>query len=74
MNNQISATPKFPVMEQSLHTELKNRVNKYLAEHSIKATGNFKLFSKAIILMTLFVLIYVHLIFFTPSTFFAVIE
>ena len=74
MNNQISATPKFPVMEKSLHTELKNRVNKYLAEHSIKATGNFKLFSKAIILMTLFVLIYVHLIFFTPSTFFAVIE
>jgi linoleoyl-CoA desaturase len=74
MNNQISATPKFPVKEKSLHTELKNRVNKYLAEHSIRATGNYKLFSKAIILISLFVLIYVHLVFFTPSTFFAVIE
>ena len=74
MNNHFSATPKFPVMEKSLHTELKNRVNKYLAEHSIKATGNFKLFSKAIILMSLFVLIYIHLVFFTPSTFFAVAE
>ena len=67
-------TPKFPVMTHSLHAELKRRVNHYLENNAIKATGNFKLFSKAIILMSLFVITYIHLIFFTPSTGYALLE
>ena len=74
MSTSNTATPKFPVMAKSLHAELKSRVNQYLAEHAIKATGNYKLFSKAIILLTLFVLIYIHLVFFTPPVFYAIIE
>jgi len=74
MSTSISTTPKFPVMAKSLHAELKSRVNQYLAEHAIKGTGNYKLFSKAIILLTLFVITYVHLVFFTPPTFYAILE
>jgi linoleoyl-CoA desaturase len=61
-------------MANSLHAELKRRVNLYLEDHAIKATGNFKLFSKAIILMSLFVVTYIHLIFFTPPVFYAILE
>jgi linoleoyl-CoA desaturase len=74
MSNETIATPKFPVMAKSLHAELKRRVNLYLEEHSVTATGNYKLFSKAIILMSLFVVTYIHLVFFTPPTFYAILE
>jgi len=74
MSNETTATPKFPVMAKSLHAELKRRVNLYLEEHSVMATGNYKLFSKAIILLSLFVVTYIHLVFFTPSTFYAILE
>ncbi len=74
MHNQTIATPKFPVSTKSLHAELKRRVNEYLESQNIKATGNSKLFSKAIILISLFVATYIHLVFFTPPVFFAVIE
>ena len=74
MQNTTVATPKFPTTTQSLHAELKRRVNQYLAQNHIVATGNAKLFSKAIILISLFVITYVHLVFFTPSIFWAVLE
>ncbi len=72
--NETFSTPKFPVATKSLHAELKRRVNEYLEQHEIKATGNFKLFSKAIILIGLFLITYVHLVFFTPPTLFAILE
>jgi hypothetical protein len=53
MQTQTIATPKFPVKINSLHAELKKRVKEYLDQHDIKATGNYKLFSKAIILRAL---------------------
>jgi linoleoyl-CoA desaturase len=74
MLNETTLTPKFPVMQNSLHAELKRRVNQYLDDHAVKSTGNFKLFSKAIILITLFVATYIHLVFFTPPTFYAILE
>ena len=74
MSNPNIATPKFPVMAKSLHAELKRRVNEYLSDHSIKSTGNYKLFSKAIILLSLFVATYIHLVFFTPPVFYAIAE
>ena len=46
MSNETIATPKFPVMAKSLHAELKKRVNQYLEEHTIRGTGNYKLFTK----------------------------
>lgn len=72
--SKIELTPKFPVMTKSLHSELKRRVNAYLDQHAIKATGNSKLYSKAVILLSLFLVTYFHLVFFTPSTFWAIAE
>lgn len=74
MQTETIATPKFPVKTNSLHAELKRRVKEYLDEHEIKATGNYKLFSKAILLTSLLVITYIHLVFFTPATLFAVLE
>ena len=74
MQQQVFATPKFPSSTKSLHAELKRRVNEYLEQNQIKATGNFKLFSKAILLVSLLVVTYIHLVFYTPSTFFAILE
>ena len=56
MANETITTPKFPVMAKSLHAELKRRVNLYLEEHALVGTGNYKLFSKAIILLSLFII------------------
>ncbi len=73
MSNSISL-PKFPVTKPSLHAELKGRIQKYFEDNKIKSTGNFKLFSKTIILGLLFASLYVHLVFFTPAIWLAVVE
>lgn len=69
-----SAIPKFPQVKESLHAELKKRVQAYFEEQGIEATGTAKLFSKAIILVTAFVVVYVHLVFFTPVWYLALAE
>ena len=69
-----SVLPKFPVVKESLHAELRRRVQQYFDENGISATGNISLFSKAIILVTAFVVVYVHLIFFTPHWYIAIPE
>jgi hypothetical protein len=56
MQTQTVAIPKFPVVQKSLHAELKRRVNQYLEEQTIRGTGNYKLFTKAVILISLFFL------------------
>ncbi|MGL6068387.1 MAG: fatty acid desaturase family protein, partial [Sediminibacterium sp.] len=66
--------PKFPVVKQSLHLELKKRVQAYFDERGIQATGTPKLFTKAITMVVAFILVYVHLIFFTPIWYIAVFE
>ena len=68
------ATPKFSNVPHSFHAELKRRISAYFEEKGKAPTGNWELFSKALILMVAFVGIYVHLVFFTPSTFFAILE
>ena len=68
------ATPKFSNVPQSFHSELKRRINKYFEERGASPTGNSQLFIKAVILMTAFVLVYVHLVFFTPPAFWAILE
>jgi len=74
MQTQTVAVPKFPVVQKSLHAELKRRVNQYLEEHTIRGTGNYKLFTKAVILISLFFITYIHLVFFTPPTAIAIVE
>jgi linoleoyl-CoA desaturase len=59
--------PKFPTVKPSLHTELRTRIQQYFDTKGIKSTGNFKLYSKAIILSIAFLAVYVHLLFFTPT-------
>jgi linoleoyl-CoA desaturase len=67
-------TPKFPHSNQPLHLELKKRVQAYFDERGIKSTGTSSLFSKAIILVSAFVFVYIHLVFYTPVWYFAVME
>ncbi len=66
--------PKFPTVKNSLHTELRTRVQKYFDQKGISATGNMSLFSKAIILVAAFIAVYVHLVFFTPARYIACAE
>lgn len=71
----MSVTPKFrnPI-GSTFHQELKKRVNQYFQENQISPTGNFSLYFKAILLWTLYIGLYVHLVFFTPPSFIAIIE
>ncbi len=71
--SQVS-TPKFPAVKQSLHTELKRRVQQYFDERGIAATGTPKLFTKAIIMVIAFISVYLHLLFFTPVWYLAIAE
>ena len=47
---------------------LKKKVDAYFADAKINQTGNRKLFTKAIILFTLLVIVYTTLVFFTPQS------
>lgn len=66
--------PKFSTVTQSFHTELKRRINDYFAQVGKATTGNYKLFLKAIILLVGFLGLYIHLIFYTPTTWLALTE
>ncbi|MFL5739015.1 MAG: fatty acid desaturase family protein [Flavisolibacter sp.] len=68
------STPKFPTVKQSFHSELKKRINDYFQSTGKSSVGNRNLYTKAIILVTVFLFLYVHLVFFTPAVLFAVIE
>ena len=67
-------TPKFSNVPQSFHAELKRRISAYFEEVGKSTTGDYSLFIKAVVLMVSFVLIYIHLVFFTPSTVWAILE
>ena len=69
------ATPKFLNVEGSnFHQELKRRVNNYFAESKKQPTGNFSLHFKAVLLWTCYVALYVHVLFFTPVAWVAILE
>lgn len=67
-------TPKFAHPKQSFHTVLKTRVNDYFTETGKDSTGNFALWSKAAILLVGYIATYIHLVFYTPATVWAVLE
>jgi linoleoyl-CoA desaturase len=66
--------PKFPTVRPSFHTVLKERVSDYFEQNKISTTGGWRIFSKAIILSVALVLLYIHLVFFTPAWYFGVLE
>jgi len=66
--------PKFASTKISLHTELKKRVNTYFENVDKAATGTYKLYIKAAVLLLSYAFIYVHLVFFTPSAWLAIPE
>lgn len=68
------ATPKFATVSQSFHSELKRRINHYFTETGKPATGNITLYSKAVILFSAYIGLYIHLVFFTPGTLWALLE
>ena len=62
------AAPKFQIQKDSFHAELKRRIQDYFQEEGISTTGNYKLYTKAIILTLGLLLLYIHLVFFTPQS------
>ena len=68
------ASPKFPKIQLSFHSELKDKIAEYFSQKGKSTTGNFALYFKAIILVTVLFALYIHLVFFTPPAVFAIIE
>ncbi|MFN8305605.1 MAG: acyl-CoA desaturase [Ferruginibacter sp.] len=67
--------PKFlNVNGTAFHQELKKRVNDYFTETRKSITGNFNLYFKAILFWTAYIALYVHVLFFTPVAWVAVLE
>ena len=66
--------PKFSNVPHCLHSELKRRISDYFEQVGKSTTGNYSLFIKAIVLVVSFLFIYVHLVFFTPAPWLAIIE
>lgn len=67
-------TPKFQSQTTSFYSELRNRTNQYFKDRKIEPTGNFQLYSKAVILFSLFIGTYIHLVIFQPSVFIILLE
>ncbi len=68
------AKPKFAAPRESFHKVLKNRINEYFETTGKSVNGNAQLYTKAVILISGFLFLYVHLVFFTPPILWAIIE
>jgi len=66
--------PKFSANQQNFHADLKKRINAYFDQSGKAMTGNFGLYLKALVLGVSFIGLYIHLVFFTPPAFFAIVE
>ncbi|PWT78555.1 MAG: acyl-CoA desaturase, partial [Bacteroidetes bacterium] len=66
--------PKFSNIPHSFHAELKRRISAYFDLAGKSPTGNTSLFIKALILISVFIFVYIHLVFFTPPAVVAVLE
>ena len=65
----MSTTPKFKnITGTNFHKELKHRVNNYFLTTNKKSTGNLSLYFKAGLLWTMYLALYVHVVFFTPES------
>lgn len=68
------ASPKFSNATQTFHSELKKRISDYFIQAGKASTGNFSLYFKAIVLVLSFAAVYIHLVFYTPTTWLAITE
>ncbi|MDQ6758137.1 MAG: acyl-CoA desaturase [Bacteroidota bacterium] len=68
------ATPKFIQGGGTFHTEIKRRVNEYFGEIKRPQTGDASLFIKAALLFGIYILLYIHLVFFTAVWWVAIPE
>src|SRR5882757_2260529 len=69
------ATPKFlNVKGSTFHQDLKQRVSDYFSHSKKVATGNFGLYFKAVLFWVSYVALYVHVMFFAPPVWAAIIE
>ena len=69
------STPKFRNNNNtSFHQELKKRVQLYFQENKLQPTGDFSLYFKAVLLWTLYIFFYFHVVFFTPNAWLAAFE
>jgi linoleoyl-CoA desaturase len=65
---------RFPNQNQSFHKDLRQKINQHFESAKQLPTGNIVLHSKAIFLWSLLILLYVHLVFFTPIPIIALLE
>ncbi len=70
----MNITPKFVQLKPSFHTELKKRISNYFETTGKSTSGNYKLWTKAVILISVLIALYIHLVFFTPSAVWAILE
>lgn len=68
------STPKFDSPAVSVYSELKKRVNDYFRTKNLPTTGNVKLNIKAALLISSYIVIYIHLVFYTPTPWVAIAE
>lgn len=68
------ALPKFSTANAGFHQELKRRIQDYFESTGKKMTGDFRLYFKAAILTLAFAATYIHLVFFTPIAWLAILE
>lgn len=74
MSSTTFITPKFPHAKNSLHQDLRNRVQAYFTENNIKQSGGSQIMTKAIILVSIFVATYLHLMIGKPVWWVAALE
>jgi linoleoyl-CoA desaturase len=68
------SSPKFPKQPISFHGELKKRIAEYFNQKGKSTTGNIRLYTKAILLVSALIGLYTHLVFFTPDVAWALVE
>lgn len=68
------ALPKFSTAHAGFHQELKQRIQDYFERTGKKSTGDYRLYLKAAVLTAAFAATYIHLVFFTPTAWLAILE
>lgn len=66
--------PKFARSTTSINREFTGRVNDYFKEKDLLRVGNSKVYFKAGILVAAYIILYIHLVFFTPLYWVAIPE
>ena len=68
------SVPKFAPAAGNFHLEMKKRIQDYFTTTGKDTSGGSRLFFKGSFLLTVFAALYIHLIWFTPPIFIAIVE